>query len=168
MARGRKPRPIELRQAEGNPGRRPLPEPLRTGAPLAAEPPPLLGAPGRELWREMVDQLGSVGALGSIDRVVLTAFCLQWDELIAAQAVLNEQGRYVVGPTGQLLAHPALKVQAQAAKLLLACASELAATPVARARLAAAKQQERRQAEFEELTAGTWDGETAEIDGELL
>jgi P27 family predicted phage terminase small subunit len=160
MARGRKPKPVELAQVDGNPGRRPLPEPLRPEKGLDFTPPGMLGRDGAELWVEMTSQLGAIGALYAVDRAGLLALCLQWDRAMAAADVLEEQGHYARGSLGQVVEHPALKVEARAHAAILKFAAEYAATPVARARVATAAAARRQQDEFEEITAG----EASEID----
>jgi P27 family predicted phage terminase small subunit len=167
MARGRKPKPVELREAEENPGHRPLPDKIDAGKKLDLEPPAILGPAGRELWLEMVEQLGGIGALYSIDRVGLLAMCLQWDRAMAATGVLDEQGHYAKGSMGQVVAHPALGVERSAHTALLKFAAEYAATPVARARVATARAAQRQTEEFEEIVGELVDDD-AEIDAEVL
>lgn len=41
MAKGRKPRPVELTKALGNPGKRPLPEPVVLGGRAISLDPPV-------------------------------------------------------------------------------------------------------------------------------
>jgi P27 family predicted phage terminase small subunit len=159
VARGRKPRPIELRDADGNPSRRPLPAPVKT-EPLDTAPPPLLGPAGVELWRELTGRLGAVGALDAVDRAGLTALCLQWDRAAEAARVLCEQGHYVKGSMGQLAAHPALAIERSAHLAVMKFCAEYAATPVARARIATAQAQRQQQQEFDAIV----DAEPIEID----
>lgn len=160
MARGRKPKPIELREAEENPGRRPLPAPLPSSGELVTEPPAMLGDDGAQLWREMTVRLGSVGALDAVDRAALTAMCLQWDRSCEAARVLDEQGHYARGSMGQLVAHPALAVERASHVALLKFAAEYAATPVARARVATAQSAQAQQRELESFISA----EPLEID----
>ena len=168
MARGRKPKPIEQKVAEGNRGRRPLPEPVRTGAPLPAEPPDTLGDAGRELWIEMTTRLA--GILDAIDRAALTAMCQQADRAAAADKVIREQGHFARGSTGQVVAHPALGIERAAHALLLRFAAEYAATPVARARVAAARDARKEQYELDQLTSGgaVEIGDVVDLDAEEL
>jgi P27 family predicted phage terminase small subunit len=169
MARGRKPKPIELRDAEGNLRRRPLPAALKTD-PLDAAPPAILGPAGRELWQELTGRLGAVGALDAVDRAGLTALCLQWDRAADAARVLAEQGHYAKGSMGQLVPHPALAIERAAHAMVLKLAAEYAATPVARARIATAQMQREQQREFEEIVdaAPIEIDDPAEVDGDAL
>lgn len=161
MARGRKPKPIELKDAEGNRGRRPLPDALAVER-SRAEPPAVLGEAGGDIWRTVVEQLSSVGALATLDHAALLATCLQWDDFMTHRKVLDEQGHFTKGSMGQVVEHPALKAQARAAALLLKGLAEFAATPAGRARLATEKHKERQTDEFEEIV-----GELISADAEI-
>jgi P27 family predicted phage terminase small subunit len=159
VARGRKPKPIELRDAEGNKRRKPLPPALRT-AEMDVTAPAILGRAGRELWLELTERLGGIGVLDQVDRPGLTALCLQWDRADAAARVMREQGQYAQGSVGQLVAHPALAVERKAHLAVMALLGEYAATPVARARIATAKAERDQRREFVEIV----DAEPVEID----
>lgn len=168
MARGRKPKPLELAHLD-NRGHRPLPDPLPGAGELDPEPPAVLGEAGAELWRELVAQLSAAKALHEIDRAALLALCQQWDRATHAAEVLDEQGLFAKGSMGQLVEHPALRIEARAHALLLKFASEYAATPVARARIATAKQISAQASEFDEITGDLIEeGEVEEIDGSEL
>lgn len=133
--RGRKPKPVEQKRREGNPGKRRLPEPVRLpGGLLKPELPPAAS----ELWDQVVPILGQVGVLASVDRAALTAMCLQWERAVAARRVLEQEGYFALGSTGQLVEHPAVGIERAAHDRLLRFAAEFGITPVARARIAAA------------------------------
>jgi P27 family predicted phage terminase small subunit len=153
MARGRRPKPVEVAIADGNPGRRPLPEPI-PGEKLEATPPAGLNEAGRDLWTELVEQLGAIGALHAIDRAGLTALCIQWDIAEEARKVVEEEGYFAVGSMGQVVPNPALAIMRAAHDRLLRYIGEYGATPVARARVAAARSKVEQQNEFEAITAG--------------
>src|SRR5690242_12402889 len=119
MARGRKPKPLELAHLDGNPGRRQLPDVLPSTGDLAMPPPDMLGERGAELWNEMLAQLQVAGVLKASDRAALLALCLQWDRAMLMAEVLEQQGHFAKGSTGQLVEHPALRVEARAHALLL-------------------------------------------------
>jgi P27 family predicted phage terminase small subunit len=159
MARGRKPKPVELRDAEGNLSRRPLPAPILKNVPLTEEPPATLGPEGAELWRELVGRLGSSGALDVIDRTALTAMCLQWDIANDARRVREAQGLFSPGSSGQLAQHPAVAIERNAHLMMLRYAAEYGATPVARTRIATVNAEAAAAAELE----ATVDGEAIEI-----
>lgn len=163
MPRGRPPEPLELAHLK-NTGRRNLPAPLESAAELSAAAPNMLGEAGSELWDELYAQLSVAGVLKASDRAALLALCLQWDRAMLMAEVLEEQGHFSKGSMGQLTEHPALKVEARAHQLLLRFAAEYGATPVARARIAAAKRERDQVDEFEEITGEATAIEDAEID----
>jgi P27 family predicted phage terminase small subunit len=164
MARGRKPKPIEIRDAEGNLVRRPLPAPVQPEKRLDPTPPAVLGEHGAALWRELYEQLAPLGVLYAVDRAGLLALCLQWDRAMEAAAVLEEQGHYARGSMGQVVEHPALRIEARAHAAIVKFAAEYAATPVARARVATAQAARKQQEEFEEIVGG----DAIELDAEEL
>jgi P27 family predicted phage terminase small subunit len=136
--KGRKPKPIEQREREGNPGNRNLPEPLRTseaGARVAA--PVGLPADAIELWDEVVTRLSEVGVLDRVDRGALIAMCTQWARSVTAGRVVAQEGFFALGSMGQLVEHPALAIERQSHALFLRFAEQYALTPSARARVAA-------------------------------
>lgn len=136
------------------------------GAELDVPAPKMLAEAGTELWQELVAQLGAAGVLHAVDRAALLALCLQWDRAMLAAEVLEEQGHFAKGSMGQLVEHPALKVEARAHALLLKFAAEYAATPVARARIATERERSRQTDEFEEIVGEAV--EEAEIDEDAL
>lgn len=136
MPRGRPPKPVEQKIREGNPGKRRLPAPLKLvegGLEM-----PDLPADAQEFWQDIVPILEQAGVLNKVDRVALTALCMQWQRAQDARKVLAEQGMFVPGSAGQIVEHPALAVERNAHMLMIRLAGEFGVTPVARARIAAA------------------------------
>lgn len=164
MPRGRKPKPLELKdKAVSKHGE--LPAPIEVAGELARKPPVTLGDAGTAFWEEVVELLGDK-VLKPIDRAALQAMCVQLDRAHEAARLLEDQGLVSKGSTGQMAEHPAIKIEARAHAMLLRFAAELGATPTARARIAAAKEKERKEDEFEEVVGELV--EDAEIDpGEL-
>jgi P27 family predicted phage terminase small subunit len=141
--RGRKPKPIEQRQREGNSGNRPLPETtLVAGRPEKhelADPPDHLPNDAKGFWRESVARLIEVGIVDRVDVPVLEQMSVQYARIRQAQRVLAEDGHYTRGSVGQLRPHPALKIEQDATALFLKMAEQYALTPVARTRLGLAE-----------------------------
>jgi P27 family predicted phage terminase small subunit len=166
--RGRKPKPIEFKEDDGNPGRRPLPEKIIEASGLPAEPPALLGPAGAEVYRKLVQRLGR--ALDEVDIFALTAMCIQWDRAAEAAGTIDQQGHYARGSMGQLVEHPALKTERAAHKAFVAFAAEYGATPVARARVAAAQSARAQAQELAEIVEAdpVEIGEDEEIDPDVL
>lgn len=142
---GRKPKPVEVRRREGNPGKRALPEPVTVaGRPVRVpEPPESLPRDAREAWERIVPALADVGLLDEIDALALEAMCTQWARAKQAGRVIAEQGHVTLGSTGQLVEHPALATERQAHQMFLRFAEHYALTPIARTRLGLAELQRR-------------------------
>lgn len=135
--RGRKPKPIEQKQREGNPGNRALPAPVTLPEYDVPKPPDLPDA-AATLWDDIVPILAEARVLNRIDGAALTAMCLQWERGQQARKVLKEEGLFALGSTGQVVPHPALEIERAAHTLFIRFAEQFGITPVARARIAAA------------------------------
>lgn len=132
---GRKRKPVELQRREGDPGKRGLPAPLRLGGALAHDPD--LSPIARETWDELVTILVAAGVADAIDRPALEAMCLQWERGRVARQVLEREGYFTAGSTGQIQEHPALRIEARAHQLFLRFAEQYGLTAAARARIVA-------------------------------
>jgi len=135
--RGRKPKPIEQKLREGNPGNRKLPAPVRLPA-VAPVKPDDLPPDAAALWDELAPVLAEAGVLNAIDAAAFTAMCLEWHTACLARRVLAQEGHFALGSTGQIVQHPALQMQKDAHAAFLRFAEHFGITPVARARIAAA------------------------------
>lgn len=160
--RGRKPKPIEQKRREGNPGKRKLPEPLPL-VPAKAELLPCpadLPADGKRLWEEVVPRLAAIGILNEVDRAALESLCVQWARGVAARRVLARQGQFALGSTGQLVEHPALGIERASAALFLRFCEQYGLTAAARARIAADVTSARGQSkrDLDEILRGELDG----------
>jgi P27 family predicted phage terminase small subunit len=140
---GRPPKPVEQKMREGNPGKRPLPEPvLVSGRPLPQEldePPAHLPADARDFWRTSVARLVEVGIIDRVDVTVLEQLAVQYARMRAAQKVIAVDGLFAIGSTGQVVEHPAVRIERDATRLFMAISQEFAMTPVARTRLGMAE-----------------------------
>lgn len=141
--RGRKPKPVEQRELEGNAGKRPLPEPVLIGgrpelADLAV-PPSTLPEDAQEFWEETVAMLVEVGMIDRVDVPVLEQLAVQYARIRGAQRVIAEFGYFAKGSTGQVVEHPALKIEREATGMFLRIAEHYGLTPVARTRLGLAE-----------------------------
>lgn len=74
--KGRKAKPVELKRRQGNPGRRPLPEPVLIGGRAAPRMPAYLPARAKATWRQIVLRLAEVGMLDAVDGPALEALCV--------------------------------------------------------------------------------------------
>jgi P27 family predicted phage terminase small subunit len=141
---GNRPKPVEQKRREGNPGKRAMPEPLLVaGRPVEndpmLDPPDHLPKDGREAWDSVVPTLHEVGLLDRVDRLTLTAMCMAWARAIQAGKVVARQGHLVRGSQGQLREHPSLRTERENFRQFLTFAEHYALTPVARTRLGMAE-----------------------------
>jgi P27 family predicted phage terminase small subunit len=141
MARGRPPKPREVRLADGNPGHRPLPAPvLGLGKVLEFPAPASLSEREREVWDQLVPEVAALGWIDRVDRAML--------ELLVQQVALVELARDSIRSDGFMLTvydrdgnpldrkvNPAARLQIQATAQALRLAEQFGLTSSARARL---------------------------------
>lgn len=148
MPPGRKPKSAEQRRAEGNPGKRPLPEPvIVAGRPDAMAMPEHLPPAAAEAWDEIVPTLGRLGILDGVDKPALEAMCTQYARARQAGKVVAAQGHLARGSAGQIREHPSLGTERAAHAMFLRFAEHYALTPVSRVRLGLAELHRRSLAE---------------------
>lgn len=134
---GPPPRPVELTRRLGNPGHRsnlPAESAPLGDAIVSAEPPPSLPPYGRALWDEVVPILARY-SLRSTDLPAIEAMCQAYARMKQATDVINRQGLFSLGSTGQMVEHPAFKIEQQASRTFLTYAAQFGLTWVARSNL---------------------------------
>jgi P27 family predicted phage terminase small subunit len=136
--KGRKPKPLQQKVREGNPGKRKLPEPLELDSGPLSKPADL-PAEASALWDDLVPLLEHAGVAERVDRAAFSALCVQWARAERARAVLAAEGLFALGSTGQLVEHPGLGIERNACALFLRFAEQYGLTPAARARISAAR-----------------------------
>jgi P27 family predicted phage terminase small subunit len=144
--RGRKPKPIEQRIQEGNPGRRPLPQPVqldRKNLEEMREPPEALDPAAKEFWRFAVDRLIEADVLDRVDAPALEMLATAYARVGHARDAIKKYGHFTRGSNGQVKEHPAVKLERESVALFLKLAEQYALTPVARTRLGLAQLQGR-------------------------
>lgn len=137
MVRGRKSVPTSLKLVKGErPDRvnhdEPQPE---QGAPACPSRNPAV----RKVWDYTVAQLTRMRVVTMADRDVLAAYCEAVVSFEQASQMIERDGPIMVTPNG-LRAHPAVKMQRDAAAQLRSLASEFGLTPAARTRIKVADQ----------------------------
>lgn len=144
--RGRKPKPIELRVIEGNPGKREIPKNrARPPVSVGLTPPSHLNPDAKRHWKEMSRQLEVLGLLAAIDRGALAVMCQNYGVWAQAERTLNAYARsddgkksghgLMTGSNGGLVSHPMVAVARRARADYLKAASEFGMTPTARSRV---------------------------------
>jgi P27 family predicted phage terminase small subunit len=142
---GRRPKPIELKLREGNPGRRTLPDPVvlggRPSEPI--EPPEALDEDAKDFWREAIPIFHRVGLLDTIDRAALEMTATAYARVVQCRRAIQEHGMFSRGSKNQFAEHPALASERVAMTVFLRFAEQYALTPLARTRLGMVELQRR-------------------------
>lgn len=140
MARGRPPKPVETKRAEGNPGKRPLPDAVVMGGRGLPDPPPGLSDVATELWQYHVPMMADAGVLDRVDGPMLGVFFEAWAAAVVAARHMQADGPVVFDPndfTGEMKArkNPAVTAWKEAAAVMRQFGEQFGLTPSARARL---------------------------------
>lgn len=153
---GRPAKPVEVKRALGNPGKRPLPDAPMPNTGLAAAkdipPTPVLGADGRLLW-EQIWTAGKTWLSPAADSYLITMLCQSHDEAedIRRAIAIGEVPRFYKLPNGSYVTHPLVvqlkEIRAQSTSWLAA----IGFSPADRARLGLGEV--RQSDEFDELNA---------------
>lgn len=153
---GRKPKPANLRVIEGNPGKRPLPDPspVELVCPdrpkwidLLPDPPKKKGekAPAelvalrrdaQAAWDTTIRQLDAMSMLGRVDATVVVDYCICSARLAQCERELSRIGVTITDPkTGAVRRNPALTAANMYRQQLRFYVGELGLSPSARMRL---------------------------------
>ena len=136
--RGPAPEPRELREAKGNPGRRPLPAPVVVGGRVAFAAPPAppgLGERASAVWNELALMVTEAQMLTVSDLAALEGLAVQIARARQAREALDGQPLAVEGAQSQWIVNPLVRVERDAWTLVLKIAREFGMTPSARASL---------------------------------
>ena len=142
--RGRRPKPTELKELEGNPGHRPLnpdePQPPASAA-IFADPPELANNPiARDEWRRLALTLPSW--ITDVDRGMLLASCVLYARMCRAAEQIEKTGGDVIEDkrTGAVKINPFIRIHDKTFQSYRHACIELGLTPSARTRLRDAEQ----------------------------
>lgn len=86
-------------------------------------------------WDHVCAGLRRMEIAGPVDMGALEAFCMAYQRMRDAEAVIAEDGMFTAGSTGQLVAHPAVAISAQARQQIGTLGAQLGLTPAARLRM---------------------------------
>lgn len=141
MAKGRKPKPVEVKRREGNPGKRPLPDATLIGGRGAPDKPLGLSTVAGSLWDIEVPKMVDAGVLDLCDGPVLGQYFEAWSIAIMAAKEVDENGAMILVPndfTGEMKTkrNPATIVLKDAQQTMRMIASEYGLTPASRSTLA--------------------------------
>src|SRR5205823_7916571 len=107
---GRKPKPSQLKQLAGNPGRRkPNQREPRPQPDLPTCPAHLLPTAKAE-WKRLGRELYDLGVLTRLDRAALAGYCQAYGRLVEAEKKLQETPDILKMPSGYIQANPWLTI----------------------------------------------------------
>lgn len=133
---GRKPVPLDVKLASGNPGKRPLNrnEPIAMGA--IPDPPEWMSELQKSIWREGLDAAPK-GQLKRVDASVFTAWVVAIATFRIASELVAKEGILIPATKGSeyFMQHPALAIQNKQAELAMRAATQLGFDPSSRSRL---------------------------------
>ena len=119
---GRRPKPIQLRLLQGNPGKRAIRgvfEPPRP--PQPPDPPPFLSGDALAEWKRVAPGLALFGLLSNFDVMPLAAYCVAYQRWREAEELLKQlanvddkaHGLLVKGSKNQAKANPLIRSPAK-------------------------------------------------------
>ena len=131
--RGPQPKPQQLKEMEGNPGKRPLngSAPVATGTP---DPPSYLGEYASEVWQLIAGSMPP-GLYAKCDASLLAAYCEAADLHRRAVLAVRKEGEVATGSNGSPYQNPWVSIQNKQAQLLATLGSRLALDPTTRSNL---------------------------------
>ena len=135
MKPGPKPKPTALKIAEGNPGKRPLPQNEPTPPASMPTPPGELDPKAIEEWQRLAPILARIGILTDCDRSILAAHCIAFSRWLRSEAQVSELGEVVKSPSGYPIQNPWLAIANKAHEQMKRTAAELGLTPSSRSSL---------------------------------
>lgn len=140
--RGRKPTPTHLKDVQGNPGHRPLPED-EPEIPAPSElpaPPEHLDVEACREWNRTGSLLLNSGLLTELDVGALAVYCAAYSRWVDAEERIRLHGPIVEAPgTGYPSQSPYLQIANTAMAQMLKIQAEFGMTPSSRTRVRPAK-----------------------------
>lgn len=141
------PKPAAIRRREGNPGKRPIYDEARVGSAVARSSdfpaPAHLPESAVAVWNEVVPELAELGLVRSIDASMIEALARAVARAREAEQALDDDGLFMPGSRGGMVAHPAAKIAADQWKLALRIAESYGMTAIGRLRVGAAVLQQK-------------------------
>lgn len=132
---GPPPKPVRLRELEGNAGHRPLrnePKPR----PITPAMPDYLGTDGQAKWNELLPELEYSGVLTIVDRDVFGLYCFAYQTFTQAVAELASGGAVVTAKgSGYMMPHPLVAIRNRAVDDMRRWGAELGVGAASRTRV---------------------------------
>ena len=149
MKPGPKTKPTTLKKAQGNPGKRPLPE----NEPMPDKPKKLPMSPrhldkiGRKEWNRIGKLLHKLGLLTDIDMTALAAYCSTYATWVEAQENIKKHGVLIKAQSGFPMQSPYLTISNKAMSEMRKWLVEFGMTPSSRTRVKVEKPKEKNRLE---------------------
>jgi P27 family predicted phage terminase small subunit len=131
--RGPQPKATTLKRLEGNPGKRKLndAEPIPVGV---LKKPSFVTDVAAEEWDRIIAAMPP-GFYTPADTSTLTVYVCAWAMHRNAVLIIEREGMFSTGATGQTIAHPAIAIITTQAAIILKAGDRLGMSPAARTRL---------------------------------
>lgn len=144
MRRGPKPAPAVVKQAKGNPGRRPIgADPIMDGSLIGgAKPPAWLKGEGLKVWKRLAPNVARLKLLTPVDAESFARYCRNLARWLKMQDVLDKEGETYESESahGKLKrAHPAFLIGDRLGRLLESQEAVFGLNPAERQRIFAAR-----------------------------
>lgn len=140
--KGRKPKPAEIREMEGNPGRRPIPQAAKVAVMESLEAPEFLHGRARKEWQRLAPKLRDKKLLTEADRAMLALYCQAFGRWVRAEEMVTRTGGPVVETEkGNMVQNPWVSISRRSAETMAKTAVEFGLTPSSRSRTGASVQQ---------------------------
>jgi P27 family predicted phage terminase small subunit len=136
---GRKRKPTALKLLQGNPGKRAVRDDEPKPAVCVPHPPDHLSDAAKEHWRQIGQELASVGILTKIDADALGMYCEAFARWVHANEQIRQFGPLVKAPSGYPMQSPFLAIANKAFDQMRAMLTEFGMTPSSRTKVHAAK-----------------------------
>lgn len=138
-AGGRPRKPTAVKIAEGNRGKRKLPE-NEPKPPLAAPDCPAdLSPVGKAEWNNVIDKLMLLKVISKADERALHLYCKAWEEFIKMEKIIEKEGMTFQNGAGGISAHPLISAREKMYRNALRFLTEFGLTPAARSKVSVNK-----------------------------
>lgn len=135
-ARGPRAKPTEIKELEGNPGKRRLNnKPVFDLTDACRKPPPYLGSYAKKEWKRVLPLLERNGLFTDADYIPLAAYCQAVDTWIIAEKAKRANGMTDVTDKGNVIQRPEVGIANSALQNILKFGREFGLSPSSRADL---------------------------------
>jgi P27 family predicted phage terminase small subunit len=135
--RGRKPKPIAIKELEGNPGKRPLNDNEPKPEKKAPKCPKWLDDEAKKEWRRTAKQLEQLGILTEVDMAAFAGYCQAYARWKEAEEFISKHGTIVKTPSGYWQQVPQVSIAQTYLKIMNRFCEQFGLTPSARSRIVA-------------------------------